>query len=145
VDCADPDCAGEPQCASPDLCVPHTSLVCNAAPVPGTNLGGPSNRSVYTCGTWQQSGPEAYYRFVAPATGTATVTLAGLTDDVDLYVIGHQPASGCVDSTTCLESVNVGAVDESITWPVVAGEIYYLVVEGYGGATASFTIRVTCS
>ncbi len=128
-------------------CATDYPLNCIANSDSWQNTYGPSNWSDYGCQVINENetGPEYIYVFNVAEDGDATVNLTGLAADLDLFVL--EPATnGDCDPDECVDrSRNSGNADESITWSVLAGETYYIVVDGYSGATSSYTISLTCS
>ncbi|HZS35421.1 MAG TPA: PPC domain-containing protein [Polyangia bacterium] len=89
------------------------------------------------------TGPEVVYPFVAPATGAYNLTLDGLTDNLDLIVLGG--SSGvCASTSACLQSsTNPGTASESLTLNATAGGYYYIAVDGVNGATSPYHLKMT--
>ncbi len=138
IDCADSDCANSSSCT----CVSDGALPCNAT-ISGTNSGGVNTASSFSCVTHQTTGPEGVYTITSPSTGTVTVNMTGLSADLDLFVttgngIGCLPGS-CIDS-----SDNGNNSSESVSWTATGGTTYYVVADGYQGATSSFSLASTC-
>jgi len=92
----------------------------------------------YSCIGWDESGPEYAYSFVPDVSGTATATLSGMSADLDVFVLDGW--WGVCSPGNCIAYHNTSA-----TFNVVAGETYYLVVDGYQGAISDYTLSVTCS
>jgi hypothetical protein len=97
-------------------------------------LGGTCAASdCYACGqpatNRPQTGPEHVYSFACQQNGTVNIDLTNLDCDLDFYVIGSacDPFSSCVQGSTSTFSVT-----DTVTFTCVAGQIYYVVVEGYG-------------
>ena len=100
----------------------------------GTNGIGGSQRSgdSYQCATGASetfSVVEDLYAFSCPFSGTVTASLTGLDCDLDLFVIDAtcDPDPGCLDG-----SLELYSADEEVSFDCVAGDVYYLVVEGVG-------------
>jgi hypothetical protein len=89
-------------------------------------------------------GHPVYYRFDSPVTGELAVSLSPVENDLDLVVLAADPGHGC-DATACLAaSQHGGLAAETATVPVVAGQTYYLVVDG-PGAGGAYGLTVGCS
>jgi hypothetical protein len=131
VDCADPDCATFPGCGGG--CVPQETLTCGQV-ANGTNAGAPALIDSYSCVGWDESGPEYVYAFSVPATSQVTLSLGGLTADLDLFVL-----QGACQPAGCL-----AYGDQDLTFQAEAGEVYFVVVDGYAGAESPFTLTVAC-
>jgi hypothetical protein len=143
VDCRDPACATSPACTSGGPCQGATPLACNST-VTGSTDGGPTRLARYACDPWLELGAEAYYRLTPTASGQVTAKLSGLGTDLDLVVL-RATASGACDPTSggCLASSSTSG-PEQVTFTVTAAQPYYLVVDGYNGASGAFTLQVTC-
>ncbi|MEE2830521.1 MAG: putative metal-binding motif-containing protein [Myxococcota bacterium] len=121
-------------------CIETGSLTC-AATVSDDTTAAWANSEVdsYSCSTWDASGPELVYSFVPSQSGSMTATLSALQSgqDLDIYIL-EESTSGC-DSDGCIAYGNLSG-----TWEAVAGQTYYLVVDGYNGAAGSFTLELDC-
>lgn len=109
----------------------------------GTTTGGTNNVSQYgENGTYlpiSESGPEKVHTFTASTTGTANFvfseTAAGI---LDIFVLN-----------TCGSTINTiaragGGTNVRGSFNVVAGQTYYLVVDGENGANGSYSLKVEC-
>ena len=103
-----------------------------------TNANNTANcfTSTYT-GSNAQTSPDVYYQFVAPACkDSAVISVCGAGWDTYLHLLdntGTQIANnddGCISASI----MNVGGL--------VAGQTYYIVVEGYGSNTGAYTLDV---
>ena len=146
TDCEDSDCFGTSILCQP-ACVPDSvelaQLTCPADKDSFQNNGTGSTNAIttYSCNpTYNYSGSEYTYTFVAAADGPVTVTLANETapnQDTDVLVLqdnglGCNPAS-CIASGT-----------SSAQFTAKAGVTYYVVVDGYQGANGSYDLTFTC-
>jgi hypothetical protein len=125
------------QVCSAGVCIPARSLSCGASD--SWNNGGPGSTDqidTYSCSSWDESGPEYAYTFVPNVSGQVDVVLSGMTADLDIFVLHN--GGGCY-ADNCIAYGNSVA-----TFDAVAGETYYLVVDGYYGAVSDYTIDVTC-
>jgi hypothetical protein len=137
VDCADTACANHPSCP---LCTPVTTIVCGDQ-LSGTTAGRPILIDGYGCADWDDTGPEAFYLFTAPSSGSVTVTLTPTSVDLDLIVF-TQVSGDCRQGQCVNASQGTGA--ETVTFSATSGAAYYLIVDGYSNASGAFTLRVTC-
>jgi hypothetical protein len=122
-------------------CTPGTALSCGNSLVSDTTYGfADSLMDSYSCSTWDASGPELVYSFVPTTSGSVTASLSSIQagQDLDLYVL-EEDGSGCA-ADQCIAYGNTSA-----TFSVVAGQNYYLVVDGYYGAAGDFTLDVSCA
>src|SRR5436309_9493734 len=116
----------------------------------GTVSGATSGTSslVGSCGSSGTS-PERAYQWTPAVSGTATIQTsgAGTTFDTVLYLRsgvcsgGPEVAAGCNDDT-CPNATGLFRASR-ITPTVTAGQTYFIVVDGYGGAQGTFSLTVT--
>ncbi len=129
-------------CGPPPVCEPSTTLRCGDV-VDARNDGAGSARatSVYGCSEFTYSGPEQVYALEVPVDLAVTVTVTGVTQDLDLMIL-DDPAcdgSGCVGGSS-----NSDASDETFTFDAAAGVTYVVVVDGWEGAVSDFHLEVSC-
>ncbi|HEV8322787.1 MAG TPA: hypothetical protein VG389_14310 [Myxococcota bacterium] len=116
--------------------------------VMGTNsmVGSTSVTSSYSgCpGFIGESGPEVAYTFVTPVDQTVTFNLTGLSADLDLGLLTGPPPC---DPSTCIDFSYSGGLTAENVGPVtaLAGQPYYVIVEGFGGSMGSFTLSASCA
>lgn len=101
--------------------------------VSGDNTGGVSTADVYSCISWDESGPDVVYEFTLATDQIVTVTISNMTADLDVFLL-----SAC-DEASCLEYGNTTFTTDCLT----AGT-YYIVVDGYGGAESAYDLEVAC-
>jgi hypothetical protein len=133
IDCEDTDCAGDASCT----CAPAASLTCGAT-ISDSTLGAGATDMVpaYDCVSWDESGPEQAYTFQASVDGDVTVTLSGLSSDLDVFVSDGNGCSGA----DCVAFGNTSA-----TWTAIAGQVYTVIVDGYNGASGGFDLATSCA
>src|SRR5205814_5518512 len=91
--------------------------------------------------------PERVFQWPPPVSGTATIETcgAGTSFDTVLYVRSGLCASvsevGCNDDA-CANSTGLFRASR-LTPSVTAGQTYFIVVDGYGGAQGTFSLTVT--
>lgn len=97
------------------------------------------------CPNWPLDGPEIIYSFSPGAQPeNVQVDLTGLTGDLDLFVM-EGSGLGCRPDLDCLDiSYNGNADDEQIVFRAQAGGTYYIVVDGFQGASSPYNIDFTC-
>ena len=105
----------------------------------GTSSGGWYNDyEDYSCVKWLvEAGPDVVYSFTLASPGTLSVTLSGLSVDLDLFLCNGPGEGDCV-----AYSVNGGTEDEQIDYTAAAG-VYYVVVDGYLGASGSYDLDMS--
>src|SRR5437867_353683 len=116
----------------------------------GATSGATSGASALagSCGSSETS-PERVYQWTPAVSGTATIQTcgAGTSFDTVLYLrsgvcaSGPEMAAGCNDDA-CVNASGLLRASR-ITPTVTAGQTYFIVVDGYGGATGTFTLTVT--
>ena len=99
-----------------------------------------------TCGSTATS-PERVYQWTPAVSGTATIQTcgAGTNFDTVLYMRGGSCASGTAVACNDDACANASGMNRAsrITPTVTAGQTYFIVVDGYGGAQGTFTLTVT--
>ena len=105
------------------------------------NKHGQDNVSLYKCGNVlnvENNGPEVVHTFSIPTAGPVDIYLSGLSANLELFLL-----QDC-DRGDCLKySQKSGKKSEHISTYLEAGT-YYVVVDGYNGATSDYTLRVDC-
>ena len=96
------------------------------------------------CFGGNEDGPEYVYHFTAATDGDVQIDLSGLSADLDLFVLAAGADGACSQDECVEDSTSGGSSDESLTLTVVAGETYYVVVDGFNGATSSYDITMSC-
>jgi len=110
------------------------ALYCNDVRTWNTNWDSTDQIDYYSCiPVWDESGPEYAYHFYAYGPGQATVELSS-TADLDVFVL-----DGTCDSSQCIAYGSTTA-----TFSLVSGHSYYIVVDGYSGASGDFSIWTWC-
>ena len=92
----------------------------------------------YVCTDDPMDGPEYAYSFVAEVDSAVTVTLTEETGETDILVVEAGDADECL-TINCIEHDF-----NTVTFDAVAGELYYLIVDGYAGAEGSYHIAIDC-
>src|SRR2546421_1300812 len=120
-------------------------------PAQGGTFSGTTSGASALAGSCGNSGgsPEQVFRWTPTVSGTATIQTcgAGTTFDTVLYLrsgvcaSGPEVAAGCNDDGCANASGLLRA--SRITPTVTAGQTYYIVVDGYGGAQGTFALTVT--
>jgi hypothetical protein len=122
-------------------CSSPLSITCGQL-VNGSTTGRSNNIAAYSCISWDESGPEAIYGFTLTGSGTYNVTaeLSNISGgDLDVFLLA---AGGC-ESGQCLTANSYG--DTTATAENVPAGTYYVAVDGYAGASGSYTLNLTCS
>lgn len=152
----DGDCSGPPSwwvdqgsygglpaatCEDIASCTPSGDLSCGQS-VSANNGGGSALHAYYGCASWLYSGPEQAWRFATDRAETVTLTLTGLSGDLDVYVM----YSDACDAGDCVSfSDGSSTSDESLSFTAEAGHVYTVVVDGYEGTTSDYTLAASCA
>ncbi|MFC2172441.1 hypothetical protein ACFLU6_07390 [Acidobacteriota bacterium] len=119
-----------------DYCEVDADIVCSI-PVDSDTTGDRSRIETYDCVTWwDESGPDHIYRFEVENTGDQQAELLNLTVDLDVFIITDLDfcsGDNCIDSS-----------DDSAEFYGTAGEIFYVLVDGYEGAEGPYTLIMNC-
>ena len=130
--------AGETVTAK-DFQLDSAALDCsNAIPVTagvsysGDTTVGTSNTSSYQCFPgWDESGPEVFHSITTTDTGDLTATLSNLSADLEVFILDACNPNSCV-----------AYGDMSATYADAPPGIYYIVVDGFAGASGTYTLDV---
>jgi C1A family cysteine protease/BarA-like signal transduction histidine kinase len=118
---------------------PTTTLDCNNAilltdeiPYSGSTVGGSSVVSSYPCNSgWAETGPEKVHKITTTISGDITATLSNLSSDLDVFILNACDSNSCVAYGT-----------NTATYLSASPGTYYIVVDGYNGASGSYTLTV---
>ena len=136
IDCGDTNCADDPACPTgPQSCVSPIAItdfgVSTGATLPGTSSAAGS--------CVDSSGTEAVFAFTAPSTGTVCMRTRGSSFNTLLYA-----RSSCANAASEITCNDNGRNQQSeISLSAVAGQTYFIFVDGVSGATGSYVLAVT--
>jgi len=139
------------------IATPANDLPCNAevlecgVQVSGSNTA--ASTSTDLCDFGASSGPAVFYQYTAEGNGTAT--LATCLDGTDFDTDSHVFTGTCDDLTCYSEYGGGGYVDgdsgcEFQAWatggefPIEEGVTYFIMIDGFAGATGNFELLLTC-
>ncbi len=130
-------------CDGADPCTAVGELSCNQ-PISARNddVGSASDVLSYACTEFSYSGPEIAWSFVAAATEPVTVSMTGLSADLDLFVTEGE---ACAPSACLGGSTSSATADEQVTFDAVQGATYHVVVDGWDGGTSDFQLALACT
>lgn len=103
----------------------------------GDTSSWPARANRYSCRSgWPETGPEAIYAVTLAETSdlTAQISYDGAVADLDLFLLTDANPDSCLageDAAMNLDGVEAGS--------------YYLVVDGYQGAAAPYSLHLACS
>ena len=107
-----------------------------------SNYDGDDNVSLYGCDgnlmNVENNGPEVVHYFTTTTAGQVTIDMTGLSDNLELFLLRSCDRGDCMDF-----SQNPGTSDEHISAWLNPGT-YYVVVDGYNGATSNYSLYVDC-
>src|SRR6059058_1304202 len=120
-------------------------------PAQGGTFGGTTSGTGALAGSCGSSGTaaEQVFQWTPAVSGTATIQTcgAGTTFDTVLYLrsgacaSGPEVAAGCNDDA-CTNATGLNRASR-LAPTVTAGQTYFIVVDGYGGAQGTFSLTVT--
>src|SRR5881628_2143825 len=120
-------------------------------PAQGGTFSGATSGTGALAGSCGSSGTaaEQVFQWTPAVSGTATIQTcgAGTTFDTVLYVRsgacagGPETAAGCNDDA-CTNATGLNRASR-LAPTVTAGQTYYIVVDGYGGAQGTFSLTIT--
>jgi MYXO-CTERM domain-containing protein len=99
----------------------------------GSCTGPSSSRGCYTCGSpysdLEQRQGEDVYSFTCEVDGDVTMLIDSLDCDLDMYILDNtcDPYDGCEAGST-----EASTTTDELTFSCTAGDVYYVVIEGYG-------------
>lgn len=122
-------------------CTDAIPLTCGETYI-GNNVNGSDNASLYSCEgnilNVENNGPEVVHTFTTTEAGTVDISLTDLSANLELFLLRDCDRGSCIDF-----SQNSGNNSESISVNLDAGT-YYVVVDGFNGATSDYTLQVDC-
>ena len=117
-------------------CSGATTIFCGGNYSGSTSVGS-NSAGQYSCVGYDESGNEKVYLLNLGSSTGVTLTLTPTeSEDLDLFLLGSCDVNDCLDF-----SAGIGA--ESIDTVLDSG-IYYVVVDGYRGASGAFQLAVSC-
>jgi PKD repeat protein len=138
--CQDPaDCPYEIGGPGNTQIINAQSLQCGV-PVTGNNANGQANASYYSCPGGFTNGKEVVYKFENPVAQDITIVLSGMAANLDLYLLSGPSIFNCHSA-----SHKSGTSDEGIVVQALPSGTYYIVVDGYNGATSGYNLVINCS
>lgn len=106
------------------------------------NSLGEDDISLYACEpnvlNVENNGPEVVHYFTTTTAGEVEILLSGLSANLELFLLQDCDRGECL-----LYSENPGTSSETISTYLEPGT-YYVVVDGYNGATSDYTLQVNC-
>ena len=112
-------------------------------PYTGNSADGQDEFNTYRIGNTVYNGlngAEGIHLFTLANSGAATITLTGLSNDLDLYLL-----SACDPNYAVAVSENQGTANEQLTFANLAAGTYIVAVDGFNGAASAYTLNLTCS
>ena len=148
VDCEDAECLQHVACTG-IACTAGEEITCD------DNLTGESNDKTGSTNTIAEycapgnsgwTGPEYTYELNVTENTIITVTLSDLTADVDMIVIRDDGTQGCNPLGCYATSMNIqpDPPSEEATFEAQPGYTYFIVVDGWEEAVATYNLAVTC-
>lgn len=116
------------------ICEPMDTIGCGDT-YSSSTAGMLNKITTYNCTSWYENGPEYVFSFVPPGSGQVTATISYTATDHDVFVL----------QGTCGQNNCIAYGDTSATFDAMSGTQYYIVVDGYYGASGNFTLEVACT
>ena len=115
-------------------CTNAIELICGQT-IAGDNTTAPNTVFTYSCSSWNESGGELVYTLdLIDNYNSISAQLTNMSADLDVFILTDCDAATCVaygNSTATLNYPNPG--------------LYYVVVDGYNGASSAFDLTITCT
>lgn len=129
-------------CGPPPVCEPTGPLRCgDVLDVSNDGPGSVRRTHRYGCVDFTYSGPEQVWSLELGSGGPVTLSMTGLSADLDLFVTD----SVACDGTGCVgASSNPDGADEQVDFVAAAGVPYTVIVDGWEGAVSGLHLEVTC-
>ena len=132
----------------PSTCTAAGGSVSCGTTLTGDNASGTADVMFWSgqgCGQFPLDGPELIYTFTASSQSEwLSVDLTGLSADVDLLVL-EDSGSGCETDLECVEvSTSPNNQSEQVEFQTSPGATYYVVVDGWQGASTSYSLQISC-
>lgn len=107
----------------------------------GNNGSGGYNINTYKKTNGQsvtgETGPEMYYQITLSTTGPISISLGGLSGDLDLFLLNN-----CNNNAVVAWSGNSGSQGEVISLGSLPAGTYQIVVDGWNYTTSSYTLSI---
>lgn len=104
----------------------------------GNNQFGNSNVTTYSCTGFSESGPEDVFRLVLASTSNVDIVMDTDGGDLDLFLLASCDEGDCIAFSAAIEH------EEIHEKCLPAGE-YFVVVDGYNGTIANYSISINCT
>ncbi|MBI1838565.1 MAG: T9SS type A sorting domain-containing protein [Flavobacteriia bacterium] len=132
---------GDTPCTATTL-TPATSCSYSA----GTNVGSTSGLDGFgtpSCASYSSS-PDVWYKFVAPSSGTVTITTtSGTLTDSGMSLYSATNCSTGPSEITCDDDSGAGTMSEISASGLTSGNTYYIRIWDYNDGTGTFNICIT--
>ncbi len=124
-------------------CTAVGDLLCGQTITANNGGAGSTSSSIsYSCTEFFYSGPETAWSWTAAVSESVTVSVAGLSADLDLFVTD---GASCAPTACLGGSTTSQTSDESVTFDAVAGQAYTVIVDGWEGATSDLSLTLDCT
>lgn len=150
TDCNDGECAAYVDCIGETPCTPVATLNCSDSLTGETNdASGSTNAIIDWCGRGRDNwtGPEYTYQMTVNSNTIVELHVENLSADVDVLVIRDDGLFGC-NPLACFTASTFeqpGWTTEDATFQAEPGYTYYIVVDGWDTAVATYDLSVNCS
>ncbi|MFT6808126.1 MAG: hypothetical protein ACJA01_001350 [Saprospiraceae bacterium] len=118
---------------------PHV-LTCGQNFMGDNNSSGTNIWTTYNNSTFDYPSIEKVHTISIPANNTAKIDMTGMTDDLDLF-----GGTSCNNNSLTFDSSTEGNETFNLVNNSGSALVYYIIVDGYDGATSEYTLSVTCT
>jgi hypothetical protein len=113
--------------------LPVIETKCGSLHVSST-VGGGNDMNGYSCFMGDQSGPDHLYSLTTTSLSKIQASLSGLTADLDVFILSAPNPASCL-----------AYGDQAATIASAPPGTYYISVDGFSGASGTYTLSVICS
>jgi hypothetical protein len=123
----------------PMVCFPQKPLYCGETVTGRTDDPGSRHQvDTYTGWPLREVGPEIAYWFTAPGSGDVSVSLSNNPKDQDVFVVS-------ASAVPCSSYYTMASGNEVTSFETVAGQIYYVMVDGRAETGGEYSLTLDCS
>jgi hypothetical protein len=111
-------------------CSAVIDMGCTGGIYSGSTADGKSDVPKYSCSSWTETGKEVVFTVTPDLPGNIIATLISTPGDINVFILGS------CNENDCLAWGPVAAVASG------PPQTYYIVVDGYGGYSGTFTLQI---
>ena len=122
-----------------DACAAAIPVACGQTVNGSTDFATADNAG--TCVT-TNTAPGVWYQLVGPSTGNVTASLCGAGTNYDSKISVYTGSCGALTCVTGND--DFCGLQSEVTFTSTPGQIYYILVHGFGTASGDFDLAITC-